>query len=228
MTQNGVHNMTKTIAKLLIPGFLFLAGCSTNVTITGNYPTPLCDPLPIKAGLFFNEAFKTYTFSDTSGRRDVTMEFGPAQTKLFTTISTCVFQESQVLTAMPGEGGSAGENGTANFDLVLVPNVEEVQIALPYDTSLNVYEVWIKYNLQIFDANGNAIADWIMTSYGKTPTRSMTSAEKALNLASNVALRDAGARITLGFGKIPEVENLLASRLRQNRQATGNRQESTL
>ena len=121
-----------------------------------------------------------------------------------------MFKNTVTLQSHPDHG--------ASVDLVIIPHVEEIQIATPKDNRLKVYEVWIKYNMQVFDKRGNTIADWIMTSYGKTPTATLTSSAKSLNLAAIVALRDAGARMATGFTRVPEIQGWMIqqARLRHN------------
>ena len=66
------------------------------------------------------------------------------------------------------------------------------------------------YNIQVFDSDGDILADWLMTSYGKTQDRFMASSEDALNEAAIVALRDAGTRLVIELPRVPEVRAWLA------------------
>ena len=75
-------------------------------------------------------------------------------------------------------------------DAIFEPIIEEFQLALPTKTKLDVYEIWIKYNMRLMTADGDYIADWVLTSYGKTPSESLRSVEAAINAAAIVALRD--------------------------------------
>ena len=76
-------------------------------------------------------------------------------------------------------------------------------------TKLDVFEVWIKYNMRLMTAEGDYIADWVLTSYGKTPTESLRSAEAAINEAAVVALRDLASSFSLNFTEVPEVKDWL-------------------
>jgi hypothetical protein len=49
----------------------------------------------------------------------------------------------------------------------------------------------------------------VLTSYGKTPTESMRSAESAINDAAVVALRDLASSFSLSFTQVPEVRDWL-------------------
>jgi hypothetical protein len=96
-------------------------------------------------------------------------------------------------------------------DAVFAPLIEEFQLALPAKTKLDVYEVWIKYNMRLVTAEGDYIADWVLTSYGKTPTETFRTTEAAINDAAVVALRDLASSFSLSFTQVPEVRDWLAS-----------------
>lgn len=183
---------------------MVIAGCSTNVVVKGDFPAPLAHPLPLNADLVLTDEFRTYTFTDekTKGKK-LSFTIGEAQAMLFQEITDALFASVTERRAL--EGNATGE-------LVLVPRVEEIQVARPFETQLKVFEVWIKYNLSVYDEHGQPIADWIMSSYGKTPTRFLTSDEEALNQAAIVALRDAGARLIIEFRRVPEIQAWLRSR----------------
>ena len=72
--------------------------------------------------------------------------------------------------------------------------------------------MWLKYTLRLLSPEGDYIADWVLTSYGKTPQSGFRSNEAAINEAAVVALRDLGSSFTLSFSQVPEVRDWLASR----------------
>jgi len=183
---------------LLIITVLSLSACSTSLVVTGDYPKPITHRIPLNAGLFFDNEFSHYQFLQQQGRSKLEMTMGAAQVQLFEKVSSGLFKSSQRVATLT-QGGT-------NIDMILAPHIEQVQVATPTQTKLKVYEVWIKYNLQVFNGDGTPVADWIMTSYGKTPSLTLTSDADALNLASVAALRDAGARLVTGFDKVPEIK----------------------
>ena len=95
--------------------------------------------------------------------------------------------------------------GVGSLDAILVPHVDELQYAIPLHTKINVFEVWMRYRYELYSPEGEILADWTMTCYGKTPTAFMQGAEVAVNLAAVVALRDAGANFAMSFAKVAEV-----------------------
>lgn len=189
--------MRSATATLLLA--LVLVGCATHVEVTGNFPAPLTQALPLSAVVVFDNAFRTHRFESVEGR-EVSIDVGQTQVDLFTAVINSMFRETNISDVMPSH---------TSADLILVPKVEDVQISMPYQSKLNVFEVWIKYNLQVYDRNGEPVADWIMSAYGKTPTKFLKSDSEALNQAAIVALRDAGAHFVIGFTRVPEISHWL-------------------
>lgn len=190
--------MNKMTAPLIML-ILLLHGCATNVEVNGQVPKPLSEPLPVKATLVLDDDFKNYVYEDDS-KRKISFAIGKAQSNMFRTLAKGLFQQMEERDSLNSEKNT----------LTLFPHVEEIQLATPFDNKLKVFEVWIRYNLSVYDDKGELLADWIMTSYGKTPTRFLGSDEEALNQAALVALRDAGARLTFEFSRVPEIRQWLA------------------
>lgn len=177
-------------------------GCATHVEVTGTFPKPLSKRYPLSTTLVFNESFRNYRFENLSPK-EVSVAVGTAQVALFSTVVDSMFENTHISNLIA--------TGGTDTDLILVPSVADVQIAMPHETQLKIFEVWIKYKLELFNQQGELIADWTMPAYGKTPTRFLKSDDDALNQAAIVALRDAGANLITGFAKIPEVGIWLAS-----------------
>jgi hypothetical protein len=203
--------ITVRIIVALVP--LLLAACSTNVVVSGDYPSALTKPLPYHVGLVLNNSFTQYTFKSEE-EQDVTMALGQSQSKLFDRVFTDIFANKSRLQTVTKQTAT-----TPNpIDLMIVPSVEEVQLAMPFETRLNVFEVWIKYNVQVFNGDGEPIADWLMSAYGKTQTRFLKSEEAALNQATTSALRDAGVRLIVGFKHIPEIRDWIEHQQKEQQQ----------
>ena len=188
------------LAAALVP----LSGCGPNqVIVEGNFPTPLMSPLPLTMGVWYDEEFSTHEFSDEAkGRADSTwiVKTGDAQTQMWDVVLGGMFQE---LVHMKGKPSKEQLNQVV--DAVLIPHVDELQYAIPTHTNIKVYEIWMRYRIDMVTTNGDPIGSWTMTSYGKTPTAFLQSDEAAVNLAAVMALRDAGANFITNFSKVPEV-----------------------
>ena len=90
-----------------------------------------------------------------------------------------------------------------------------MQFSLPRETLLEMYEVWIKYKIRLLETNGNLITEWPLTAYGRTTTESAKNREKGLYSAMELALRDAGAKMVIGFPQAMEVKQWLAANVEE-------------
>lgn len=193
----------------LIAIAITLHGCSTNVIIVqGEFPTPLVDALPVTLGIHYTEDFANHKYEyQPKGMTEIklVMDTGGVQTQMFNNLLPHMFEDVVMLDTYPPEPDSG-------IDLVLIPEVDDFQHAIPSHTKINVFEIWIRYRMQLFDAAGDPVADWIMSSYGKTPTAFMQSNDAGINSAAIVALRDAGANFALNFARVPEVKLWLEER----------------
>lgn len=184
-----------------------LAGCGVNnVTIEGSFPTPNISKLPLTVAVYYDDALKEFAYMEYSetGSEEFNIESGQSHVQLFNAVLPAMFD--QVVEVNQMEEAQAGQ-----VDAVFMPLIEEFQLALPAKTKLDVYEVWIKYNMRLVTPEGDYIADWVLTSYGKTPTETFRSAEAGINEAAVVALRDLASSFSLTFTQVPEVRDWLAS-----------------
>ena len=206
--------MWRPLMALVIAGVLSACG-SQQVTVKGDFPTPLMDPMPLRIGIWYDEAFATHEFfDDAAGRTEASwlVKTGEAQVQMWNTVLGSMFAQ---LVPMRGEPGGSEMNEVV--DAILVPHVDELQYAIPLHTNVKVYEIWLRYRFDLVLNNGDEIASWTMTSYGKTPTAFMRSDTDAVNLAAVMALRDAGANFITNFSRVPDVQNWLEKRSRTGR-----------
>ncbi|NQZ09970.1 MAG: hypothetical protein HRT35_22705 [Algicola sp.] len=196
-----------TLGTLMVTLVLLLSGCATKVEVSGNFPTPVFHQMPLTVGVYYPPTFSQYTYHETNeNRSDRTFGIGSAQVKLFQTILPSIFKSVVPMTSVNTP------NLEQPVDLVLTMTVDDFQYTVPGDTRIDMYEVWIKYNMQLFDPQGQLIADWILTAYGKSPTAMLKSEGAAINEAMIVALRDAGAGFAMSFDKVPEIRQWLQHR----------------
>ena len=182
-----------------------LSACGVNnVVIEGSFPTPNISPLPLSVAVFYDPALTEFAYIEYSetGAEEYNIASGQSHVELFNAVLPAMFDEVVVV-------GSLEEAEVLGVDAIFAPLIEEFQLALPSKTKLDVYEVWIKYNMRLMAADGEYIADWVLTSNGKTPTESMRSAESAINDAAVVALRDLASSFSLSFTQVPEVRDWL-------------------
>jgi len=192
MTSNVLARQLIGARSLVLLVVMSLGACgSTTLTVTGSYPAPLTSPLPLTATVLLDPAFRDYIATPSD---DINMKIGAAQTRMMEQVLGQRFTSLTLVTSQPE---------VIDTDILLVASVAGVQIGTPGETHLGIYEVWIKYNLEISDSSNRLIAKWFMPAYGKTPSAFMTSEAKAIDTAAQVALRDAGVRLITDFHRIP-------------------------
>ncbi len=185
---------------------VILSGCSSSasVQLTNDFPQVLAKPKPLSAAIVFEPSFATYVAKPNA---KTMIDIGAAQVRLLRNAFTGLFSKLEFVTSR--------EEITSDNAMVIIPSVREVQVSTPSDNYLNVFEVWIKYNLDLETVDGEAIDSWFMPAYGKTPDAFMASKGGAIEEASIIALRDAGAKLMLDFYRIPAVNNWVAEEQRR-------------
>jgi hypothetical protein len=198
-----------TTAKYLLAGvLLLLCGCANKVVVKGDFPTPVLQKLPYTIGVYYTPEFRAHEFYDEASNREETdwlVSTGSAQVEMYNTLLPGMFEKVVLLNELPRRDRVEAV-AEEQVDVVLVPHVAELQYSIPSHTKINVFEIWMRYRYELYARDGELLADWTMTSYGKTPTAFLQSPEAAVNLAAVVALRDAGANFAMNFTKVPEVK----------------------
>ena len=175
---------------------LVLAGCGTTaVDVTGgHFPPPLIPSMPLAVGVYYSEEFRSYKLEENVPQRgDWSIDIGEAQVRMMRAVLPAMFDRVEELETMEAAGQAQG------LRAVLVPEIKELQFAIPFQTRSNFFEVWIRYEMSLFEPTGEVIARWPVTAYGKTRDVMLESAEAAVRDASINALRDAGAFLAIGF-----------------------------
>lgn len=180
-----------------------LGGCGPRVVTMqalDEFPAPLVDRLPVAIGVYFPPEFASFTHKEKRPKpssEEWTINLGHPQVQAFRSILGGSFRELREL-------GTPGADAPG-LSAIIVPRVAEFQFALPADTRAKVFEIWIKYDLEILDSRAESIGHWNFTAYGKTPTAFLTSDADAIRAATVVALRDAGASLITGLQTDPRI-----------------------
>ena len=195
----------KSLTISLFSCFLLSCGVS-NLVIQGSFPTPNINKIPLSVAVYYDDALRAFSYMEYSetGREEINIESGESHIRLFNAVLPAMFEE-----VIEVEGFD--DPNVQDVDAVFAPVIEEFQLALPEKTKLEVYEVWIKYNMRILNSSGVSLADWVVTSYGKTPTETFLSVEDGINDAAIVALRDLASSFSLNFTRVPEVQDWLST-----------------
>ena len=179
---------------------LFVKGCggTTQVLSEESFPDLLAPSRALHAAVIFTPEFSTYVAKPSSKTK---LSIGGAQETIMRKTFTALFDKVDFF--------DSEDKIEQSPDIIIYPSVVEAQIAVPSQNYLNVYEIWIKYNLKLTDIEGNLIDNWFMPVYGKTSDSFMLQKEKAVGSATRAALRDIGAKLSLDFYRIPAVERHL-------------------
>ena len=193
---------------------LAVTGCGSGATVAvkGDFPRPLIVPLPLHVGLVLDNALTSYVHDEEiKGLGHWHIEIGQLQGKLFRDIVPAMFAN---VTEVP----SAEE--AKSVDGVLVPAIVDFQISIPQQTRSDFYEVWIKYSIRLYDAGGALVVEWPLTAYGKANQGDYSVLKDkdrpGMQDATMIALRDAGAFMSLRFAQVPEVKKWLAEHTESN------------
>ena len=212
------ESRTPRLAAAMLLLALLTACGPAKVVVEGNFPDPLMEPLPLTMGVWYGEDFAQHEFFDEAKGRQETgwiVKTGQAQVQMWDKLLSGMFTDVVHMRTKPGPGEL-----NQVVDAVLIPHVAELQYAIPAHTSVKVYEIWMRYRFEMVTSSGEPIAEWTMTSYGKTPTAFLQSDEGAVNLAAVMALRDAGANFASNFTRVPAMQEWLQQKWQKPQEVT--------
>ena len=201
-----------------------LLGCKGGaaVTVDISVPRPLVEPIDATVGVYFNPQLKNYVHQEELDDHGAySIDIGASQAPVFAQVFDAMF--SSVVRVDPDEqpadqadqaslSFSDASGGIPGMDGILSPSIEEVQFAIPDQTGGEFYEVWIRYRMRLFDADGLVLAEWPLIGYGKANERNYGTIDQksaGLNAATIWALRDAAALLSFGFRNQVEVQDWL-------------------
>ena len=182
---------------------VLVAGCTGSaVVLEEPFPAPVVDPIALTIGVYYTDDFRTYVYTEEIPRKGTfAIEAGPANVRMFNRMLPEMF--TAVVHLLEPRGVGEG------VDAILIPTLDDFQIALPHQTHAEFSEVWIKYTLQLVAPDGETITNWELKAYGKSPKGMLESEREALAEAARLALRDAGAFFSIKFTETSDVREWL-------------------
>lgn len=169
-------------------------------------PIPVVNPLPVSVGIHLSDELRSYVHEEAiRNTGSYKINVGAAQDLMFDNLATGLFSAHRFV--------ATSTDHAADLDAILVPTINELQFSIPKQTKSDFFEVWLKYNFQLFAPDGTTIAEWPMQAYGRANSRNYGFLEDTdnggLQEASRVALRDAMALFAFKFQRVPEVQQWL-------------------
>ena len=204
--QQLMHS-NRTAFKLLLAGLLALglASCGQNAkfSLSFDIPAPVIESLPIQIATYYPPELKEHVYEeDLENYGEFKIDMTGSHQVLFDTVFGSLFENTVEI---------------ANFSELpkemhgfITPKVQDFQITIPQQTRSVYFEVWIQYELALFDSEGQLVHKWPLTAYGKAnkenyPSLTRTS-ELALHDAAESAMRDAAASMSFFFMRDPTIQ----------------------
>ena len=186
----------RRLAVLAVP---LLAGCSTSLVVDAEFPEPLVDPLPVRMGILLDDALTNFAHEEKIPQQaSYSIAIGQANVSMLNRLFRSMFVATEPVGALPLEA-----DAQVRLDAVLKPELERFEFDVPVRRTDEFVEVFMQYQLRLYETDGQLIAEWPVTGYGKAEHGSRSD---ALNRAAVVAMREVGAVISTEFSAQPEVE----------------------
>ena len=100
--------------------------------------------------------------------------------------------------------------GNTTLDGVIEPKLEKFECDVPTGERDKFVEVWLQYQISVYEPDGATVIQWPVSGYGKSEL--LKSAEDAVQRAAIVAMREAGATISTKFSEQPQVKEWLGGK----------------
>lgn len=199
------HSTRKALTGMLIAGLI--SGCAgSNVKLqTATIPTPLIHQIPASVGLRMPENFYHFVHEEqVFGREEWSIDLGGSNAALFTQLFGYMFQNVIVL-------NDSDDPKTLAIDALIEPSIDAFEFSVPNQSKTDSFAVWIRYRIRVFDFDGNEVANWPVSAYGKSQTASI-SGSQALQRAAILAMRDAAALMIIKLDEMTGISKLAESR----------------
>jgi hypothetical protein len=190
------------------PLLALLAGCgTTEFEARPTIPAPLVDKIPVVIGVYMAPEFREKVYREEREGADVAIALGKAQTEGFMRLLDAMF-----LRVVPVTSTDAGARTDPEIRGVLEPVLEDVAFVTPTDSGADVYAVSLKYRVSGYKPDGQFTDSWTFTGYGAAAVGNMLGiGTEALQKATQLAMRDAGARLATELREQAIVRGLLSA-----------------
>jgi hypothetical protein len=138
------------------------------------------------------------------GREEWSINLGRSNAALFTQLFGYMFENVIVL-------NDSDDPKTLAIDALIEPSIDAFEFSVPNQSKTDSFAVWIRYRIRVFDFDGNEVANWPVSAYGKSQTASI-SGSQALQRAAILAMRDAAALMIIKLDEMTGISKLAESR----------------
>ncbi|MGB5133089.1 MAG: hypothetical protein WBO00_10760 [Steroidobacteraceae bacterium] len=181
-----------------------LAGCTgTKLATQAQLPPPLIDKLPARVGIYYSKEFREYVHKETRSEIAYEITLGPAHVQNIDWLLNAMFSDVVKI-----EDPAKVADIRPPLVMVLEPRFEEYSFLTPKDVAGEAFIVTIRYLLTLYDGSGARVDAFTFTGYGREKARTLASKEP-LKIATQRAMRDAGAKFAVEFTDQESVRLLL-------------------
>ena len=199
--------MHRLIQFILLIAILALAsGCGSQVKMLDpTIPDPLIDKLPMRVAGRYPDNFEHFVHEErVVSKEKWTIDLGASNRILFTQLFTAMFTDYQVIDADT-------DPRDLGLDALIEPTIDAFEFSVPNQSQTDEFAVWIRYRIKIYDSDGDVVANWPISAYGKSQT-TMFGGDAALRRAAVLAMRDAAALMIMQMDKATGISKLNAAR----------------
>ncbi len=200
--------MPSARSRLRVPAVLAgtcLAGCGgSQVIVESTFPKPLIEPLPVSVGVIIPDELYNFIYTEDIPDQSLwTIALGDANVAMLGPLFDGMFRETRDIESL------ARAAGDATLDGVIEPRLEKFEFDVPKGERDEFVEVWLQYQITLYEPNGATVIQWPVSGYGKSEL--IRDPEDAVQRAAIVAMREAGATISTKFSEQPQVRQWLGS-----------------
>jgi hypothetical protein len=183
-----------------------LTGCGgSQVIVESDFPTPLIEPLPVSMGIIIPDELYNFIYTEDIPDQSLwTIALGDANVAMLEPLFKRMFRDTREVESL------ALVNGDGTLDGVIEPKLEKFEFDVPNGERDEFVEVWLQYQITVYEPDGGTVIQWPVSGYGKSEL--LRDAEDAVQRAAVVAMREAGATISTKFSEQPQVKQWLGGK----------------
>jgi hypothetical protein len=180
-----------------------LAGCGgSQVIVESTFPRPLIEALPVSMGIIIPDELYNFIYTEDIPDQSLwTIALGDANVAMLEPLFKGMFRDTRDVESL------ALVAGDRSLDGVIEPKLDKFEFDVPTGERDEFVEVWLQYEITVYEPNGGTVIQWPVSGYGKSEL--VRDPEDAVQRAAIVAMREAGATISTKFSEQPQVKQWL-------------------
>src|SRR5512138_651965 len=141
-----------------------VAGCGgSQVIVESTFPKPLVEALPVSMGVVIPDELYNFIYTEDVPDQSLwTIALGDANVAMLRPLFKQMFRDTRSVDAVPAGGAAQGLDG------VIKPTISKFEFDVPVGQRDKFVEVWIQYQLSLYDADGRPVIEWAVSGYGKS------------------------------------------------------------